>query len=499
MRCAKRMGCAKRMRCAKRERWWLLSIILLAAGLRFFRLGARSLWFDEALSVLIGRLTLWQVLTGAAGSSHPPGYYLLLHVWQAAGMGSNDWLLRYPSVFASLLSVALVYRVGSLLFDRRAGLLAAFGMALAPFQVYYAQEARMYALATALTLGSTWCFIRMVKQSSILGACVGYVLCSALGLYTHYFVAWVLLSLHLWLLLAGRRFRGAWRPILLADLLIGLGFLPQVVQFVGQTGDYLGGEMAWQARPHPLLPLTTLEYLLFGHSVGGALWWWGVRVAVVLLVAAVVALELARRRDRVWRRWGALLLLTMLFPLFAVVAISWLSAPIYLERSFAMLAPFLVLFIAQGVAAAPSRFSPTPWVGLLLAGLLAVGSVVHFAVPDIAKPPVREAMAVVAADFREGDLCLHVDETYLAGLVYEPVLEQALWHIDAWKMRPETYRILGGHLVAPEEALEAEGRLWLVVAGRSSQPWAEVLGQIEPERQLRDSWEWKFLTLYLYE
>ena len=328
---------------------------------------------------------------------------------------------------------------------------------------------------------------------------MGYALCAALGLYTHYFVAWALLSLHLWLLLAGRRLRSAWRSILLADLLIGLAFLPQVVQFVGQTGDYLGGEMAWQARPHPLLPLTTLEYLLFGHSAGEALWWWGVRVAVVLLVVAIVALELARRRDRARRRWGALLLLTTLFPLFAVVAISWLSAPIYLERSFAMLAPFLVLFIAQGVAAAPSRFSPTPWIGLLLVGLLAVGSGIYFVVPDIAKPPVREAMAVVAADFREGDLCLHIDETYLTALVYEPELEQALWHIDAWKMRPETYRVLGGQLVTPEDALATEGRLWLLIADRSSQPWEVFLERVEQERQLGDSWKWEHLTLYQYE
>ncbi|MFL7794400.1 MAG: glycosyltransferase family 39 protein, partial [Anaerolineae bacterium] len=413
-------------RARKCERWWLLLILLLAAGLRFFQLDGRSLWFDEALSVLIGRLTLPQVLTGAAGSSHPPGYYLLLHVWQAVGMGINDWLLRYPSVLASLLSVALAYRVGSLAFDRRAGLLAALGMALAPFQVYYAQEARMYALATALTLGATWCFIRMVGRSRSVGVCVGYALCAVLGLYTHYFVAWVLLSFHLWLLLAGRRFRGAWWPVLLADLLFGLAFLPQVVQFLHQTGDYLGGEMAWQARPHPLSPLTTLEYLLFGHSTSEVIWWWGVRVAAVLLVVAVVALELARRRDRAWRRWGTLLLLSTLFPLFAVLAISWLAEPIYLERSFAMIAPFLILFIAQGVAAVPSRFSPTPWIGLLLVGLLAVGSGIYFAVPDIAKPPVREAMAVVAAGFREGDLCLHIDETYLAALVYEPELEPAL-------------------------------------------------------------------------
>jgi mannosyltransferase len=479
--------------------WWLVLILLLASGLRFFRLDAHSLWFDEALSVLIGRLTLQQVLSGAAGSSHPPGYYLLLHVWQAVGLGGHDWLLRYPSAFASVLSVALAYRVGESLFDGRTGLLAALGMAIAPFQVYYAQEARMYALATALTLGATWCLVVGVRRPRAVAAWVGYALLAAAGLYTHYFVAWVLLSLHLWLLVFARRFRGVWLPLLTADLAVGLAFVPQVVQFFGQASDYLIGEMAWQARPHPLLPLTTLEYLLFGHSVREVIWWWGVRVTLTLIVVALVTLEWVRRRNRAWRRRAGLLLLTTMFSLFAVVVISWLAEPIYLERSFAVIAPFLVLFLAQGVAAPPSRFSPTPWIGLLLAALLVAGLVVHFAVPDIAKPPVREAMAVVATDFRAGDLCLHIDETYLAALVYEPELSPALWHIDAWKMRPATYELLGGRLFSPEEALVNEGRLWLVIADRSRQPWVEFLGQVEQQRRLSDAWRWDFLTLYLYE
>ena len=221
----------------KRKDWWLVLVLLLAAGLRFFRLDARSLWFDEALCVLIGRLTLQQVLTGAAGSSHPPAYYLLLHVWQVMGMGRHDWPLRSLSVLVSLFSVALIYRAGGSLFSRRAGLLTAVGTVLTPFQVYYAQEARMYALATALTLGTVWCFARGARRPRSV-------------------VAWVLLGFHLWLLLCARRFRSVWLPFLTADLFIGLAFVPQVVQFLNQTSDYLAGEMAWQARPYPLLSLT---------------------------------------------------------------------------------------------------------------------------------------------------------------------------------------------------------------------------------------------------
>jgi mannosyltransferase len=480
----------------KRRYWWLVLILLLAAGLRFFRLDARSLWFDEALSVLIGRLTLSQVLTGAAGSSHPPGYYLLLHVWQAAGMGGHDWLLRYPSVVASLLSVALTYRVGRALFDGRVGLLAALGMALAPFQVYYAQEARMYALATALALGATWCFVRGVREPRSVVAWIGYALLAALGLYTHYFVAWVLLSLHLWLLLVRRRSRNLWPRLLGADFAIGSAFLPQIARALREAGEFMGKE--WREFPSPLAPLTMPEYLIFGHAVP-VYWWWGVRVTVVTVLLAFVILEWARGHNRVWRRWAGLALLVAVLPPFLVVVISWLLQPLYLARSFAMLAPFLVIFLAQGIAVAPSRRSPVPWVGLLLGVLMLLGMALSFTQPDVAKPAVRQAMSTVAEDFQEGDLCLHLDETYPAALVYEPQTSPALLEVgQAPWLQPEVYRLLGGRVVSGGD-LSGGGRLWLVVTDRSSQPWEEVMQEVGRERRLVDSWRWEFLTLYLYE
>jgi uncharacterized membrane protein len=299
----------------RQKDWWAVPVLLGAAGLRFFQLGARSLWFDEALSVLIGRLSLQQILTGAAGSSHPPAYYLLLHIWGA--MGEGDWLLRFPSVFLSLLAVALIYRVGRLLFNRRAGLLGALGMALSPFQVYYAQEARMYALATALTLGLAWCFVRGVRLPRSIATWWSYTFLSALGLYTHYFVAWVLLALHLWLLLVHKRRRSVWPSLVIADALLGLAFLPQAVQFLVQTGDYLTGVTSWQVRPSLLSPLTTLEYLLFGHAM--PLHWWWLRVATVLLLMAFVTLEWVHQRNRAWRELAGLSLLTVVVPLFPVL------------------------------------------------------------------------------------------------------------------------------------------------------------------------------------
>lgn len=478
----------------KRKTWWLVLILLLAAGLRFFRLDARSLWFDEALSVLIGRLTLQQVLAGAAGSSHPPGYYLLLHLWQA--LGTSDWLLRYPSVFASLLSVSLAYRLGVSLFDRRAGLVAALGMAISPLQVYYAQETRMYALVTALALGTVWCLLRAVQGPRSAMALVGYAVLAVLGLYTHYYVAWVLLSVHVWLLLNGRRFRDLWVPLGITDFGIGLAFFPQLGQAVREAGEFMGKD--WRGRPNPLAPLAMPEYLLFGHAVP-IFWWWAVRVAVAMVLLAFVLLELARGRKRAWRRQAGLVLLVAALPPSLVVAISWLVQPLYQARSFVVLAPFLVLFLAQGIAGALPKRSPIPWVGSLLGALMLLGVMLSFSRPDVAKPETGEAMTIVARDFQEGDLCLHLDETYPTALVYQPLVSPALLDAgQAYWLRPEVYQLLGGRIVSAKD-LPVKERLWLVVADRSSQPWEALLKRIGDEKRVEDVWRWDQLTLYLYD
>ena len=475
----------------KRRQWWLVLILLLAAGLRFFQLDARSLWFDEALSILIGRLSVSQILEGTC-SQHPPAYYLLLHAWGIVGEG--DWFSRYPSVFASLLSVALTYQVGRLVFDHRVGLLGACGMAISPFQIYYAQEARMYTLLIMSSLGVLWFCARGVLNPRSKSAWGGYILFGILGLYSHYYVAWVLMAFHLWLLIFWRRSCATWRSLLVADFVIGLAFLPRLGQFFQDTGRFVS--VAKLMSPSPLAPLITLEYLLFGHLVSER--WWGVRVAVLLLLLAWVILEWVRGRRQSRRRWMGLLLLIAGLPMVAVLIVSWLVRPIYIDRSFAMIAPFLILFLAKGVADAPRR-SPTLWTGILLGALMLVGVVSAFAQPDIAKPPVREAIGVIAQDFREGDISVHLDETYLSAVAYAPDLSPVLLNAGQyiWKSPPGRCPF-GSYVVTSDEALAAEGRLWLVITDRSRQPWEGFLERVRQERQEDGVWDWSNLTLYRY-
>ena len=124
-----------------------MAILLLAFGLRVYRLDGQSLWNDEGTSVATAALSLEAIGRAAAADIHPPLYYVLLHFWMPLA-GQTEFALRFLSVIAGVLVVAVTYQIGRGLIDRRVAVLGALLIALAPFQVYYSQEARMYIWVT---------------------------------------------------------------------------------------------------------------------------------------------------------------------------------------------------------------------------------------------------------------------------------------------------------------------------------------------------------------
>ncbi|RMF26414.1 MAG: hypothetical protein D6759_19705, partial [Chloroflexi bacterium] len=176
----------------------LLLILLLAALLRFYRLDAQSFWNDEGNSARLAERSVTLILEGAAGDIHPPGYYLALHTWRAV-WGESEFALRSFSALCGLSIVALVYALGRALFDASVGLVAAFLAAINPFQVYYSQEARMYALLALEAVAATGLLVAGLRGRR--WALGGYALVAAAGLYTHYAFPFVLLAHNLLVLL----------------------------------------------------------------------------------------------------------------------------------------------------------------------------------------------------------------------------------------------------------------------------------------------------------
>ena len=181
-----------------------VSILALAAFLRFYCLTCSSLWHDEGNSWALVQRSFAQIAVDAAADIHPPGYYWLLKLW-AGAFDFSGWGIRSLSALSGLLTVAVVYALGlEIGREKRAkpsaiALLAAFVAALNPFQVFYSQEARMYALLTLESAALMWALLAARRRWNDHGAirqvwphAVIYLIAAATGLWTHYTYAVVL-------------------------------------------------------------------------------------------------------------------------------------------------------------------------------------------------------------------------------------------------------------------------------------------------------------------
>jgi hypothetical protein len=174
-----------------------LCIVILAFALRFHLLGAQSLWNDEGNSYVQATRTFIEIADHAARDIHPPGYYWLLSVWRSL-TGEGEFALRALSAFASVLTVGFTYALGKRLFSPLAGLSAALFVALNTFSLYYAQEARMYALLALWSAGAMWAFAGFLRSVSA-GEngwkwAVALALFNAAGLWTQYAYPFVMLA-----------------------------------------------------------------------------------------------------------------------------------------------------------------------------------------------------------------------------------------------------------------------------------------------------------------
>ena len=83
-----------------------------------------------------------------------PTLLLLLKLWTLA-FGDSTTALRSFSLLASLLLLPVVYHIGRETVGRVAALIAVALLVLSPLQLYFAQEARVYMLATLLAALTT--------------------------------------------------------------------------------------------------------------------------------------------------------------------------------------------------------------------------------------------------------------------------------------------------------------------------------------------------------
>ena len=133
------------------EDWapWLVLIITLFGGfIRILLLGMKGMWLDETVSVWLADQSVADMLHWIVKiDPNPPLYYLLLHYW-VGHYGDTPYYVRLFSALFGTATIPVIYLIGKRMSDVVVGLSAAVLLSLSTFNIYFAQEARMYTLLT---------------------------------------------------------------------------------------------------------------------------------------------------------------------------------------------------------------------------------------------------------------------------------------------------------------------------------------------------------------
>ncbi|MDD5561892.1 MAG: glycosyltransferase family 39 protein [Candidatus Omnitrophica bacterium] len=121
--------------------------------------------------------------------THPPLYFWIIYFWMRL-FGDALFALRFFSVLMGFFAIFLAYRIGIRLFNQQAAVFCALFTAVTAFSVRYSQEARSYSLIMATGLLSSLFLLRLEKNNKNQDA-FWFSVFTALGLYIHYFYAFL--------------------------------------------------------------------------------------------------------------------------------------------------------------------------------------------------------------------------------------------------------------------------------------------------------------------
>jgi len=273
----------------------MLILIYVALILRIIRLDFQPLWWDEGWTVYFAVADVPTMVARTAIDIHPPFYYLILHFWTLV-IGSSATSVRLFSALIGTLTIPLIFLVGRRLFGVRGGMMAALTMALAPFHIYYSQEARMYALATLLVLASVYLFLTLLEREEKGAASwidwVLYALVTALAMYTQYYAAFIAVAQTVFLLAWYRRQRALLVKWLGTQIVLLLVYLPWLLYAGGKLVAYVSTKLVKEGDI-PVSISTYFQQHVLAFSVGHlsedrALLAWITLAFVALILLGVV-------------------------------------------------------------------------------------------------------------------------------------------------------------------------------------------------------------------
>lgn len=427
----------------------LCLVALVAFGLRVYALGAESLWYDEAFSVILARADLVTAQRMLAADVHPPLYFLLLRAAMAL-WGSSEFAARFTSLIPGVLLTPLMWALARRLFDRPTAWLAAAFTSLSPLLVWYAREARMYSQATALGLAATYALVRAQDEGRARWW-IAFAACAIGAIYSHYSALYLVATLGLaWVATTPWRrseSRRMLRPGLWTFGAIVIGILAAAPFLMGLAQS---SRAYWPGQLDVIEALVrTARAMIVGSQFAQPVapeW----ADALVGLSVALILIALFRTREMPSIRRGVWLAALVLICGIALTFAILYRRPKFEPRHLITLAPLAWLLIPVGIRAVGGMRARGAQATAALAALVLAGGLVAADVRVLTATSLRDdwrgAVAFIRQNIRPDEVIVLVSGHAFPALAY---YDAPRWEALPGDLSLDVTHILDYRTVAP--------------------------------------------------
>ncbi|MEM6271924.1 MAG: glycosyltransferase family 39 protein [Bacteroidota bacterium] len=394
------------------DRWnvarpWALPLLFFVGNLalKLPGLTGSDIALDEPFSVFYAQQSLPELFELFPRENNPPLHFLVLHAFIAV-FGVSAWVVRLPSLLFSCLSAALLFRTGTRHFSAGTGLVTAVLFSLSNFHIYHAHEARAYSLLVLLTILALDRFLRLVDEPDRMVHYAWLALWNVLLIYTHFLGFWVLMAQGAAFFLLPDK-RKVWWRLGLAFLASALAYLPYFYVVMARMNNY-ASVGTWVPQPEWTQLYGNINRFLNGR--------WVTVIAGTSALIAVLWGGRSRRDPGQMRKWWMLLLVFGLM-YGGMYGVSFLTAPMFLDRYLLFVTVPMFLLLAALLVEGPID----PRLKIALAVLVAAAMLIFVQINPPNGRPVAAlaervkaerklgAPVIICPPYRDKTLLYHLD------------------------------------------------------------------------------------------
>ena len=348
---------------------FFIIILISASALRIYNINKYDLWFDELGSSKYSYQNIKKAsqifnlsekdifLSNSKNDPHSTFYYLIVYLFTF--IFKNHLNLRFISVFSSILSILAIYKLSRFLFDKETGIYASLLMALSPFQIWYAQEARAYALSSFLSILMIFYIFKSLNSNKIKDWILLTLISYISILISYYSFLFILCSLFIVLSPNNKTKFSNWFYSFIAII------IPTCLYsyLFKSHFDFVKNDF-WLSEPSLITILNTFQVYSLGYF----------GKTEQLLAGSLLFLSLflygIYSSFKINKGHAYSILGLLIFPLAFIYIFSKIFTPIYLNRQLIIFAPLYYLFIGIGIRSIKLKKEKIITVTLSLAFLL---------------------------------------------------------------------------------------------------------------------------------